>query len=71
MYEVSCSDLGLTDCEFDLMAYSLERLEHGIVAHARFAHPEVCPAVYADPTSPERAALRLRIAAAAREVVAV
>ena len=68
MYEVSCRDLGLTDCDFDLMAYSLERLELGILAHARYEHPDACSAVLADPDSPEREALWARIATAAREV---
>lgn len=69
MYEVSCRDLGITDCDFDLMAFSLERLELGVLAHARLEHPGVCAAVLADPDSPERQALRERIIAAAREVV--
>jgi predicted small metal-binding protein len=68
MYEVSCRDLGLTDCDFDLMACSLERLELGILAHARYEHPDACSAVLAGPDSPERQALRERIAAAAHEV---
>ena len=55
MYEVSCRDLGVTDCDFDLMAYSLERLELDIIAHARYCHPGVCAAVDADPDSAERA----------------
>jgi predicted small metal-binding protein len=71
MYEVSCRDLGVTDCEFDLMAYSLERLELDIIAHARYCHPGACAAVDADPDSPERHALRERIAAAAHEVAQV
>lgn len=71
MYEVSCRDLGLTDCEFHLMAYSLERLELDLLAHARYSHPGVCAAVDADPDSPQRRALRERIVAAAREVAAV
>ena len=69
MYEVSCRDLGLTDCEFDLMAYSLERLELDIVAHARYCHPGACAGVDAPPGSPERVALHERIVAAAHEVV--
>lgn len=71
MYEVSCRDLGVTDCEFDLMAYSLERLELDILAHARLRHPGACGAVDAAPDSPERHALRERIAAAAHEVASV
>jgi predicted small metal-binding protein len=71
MYELSCRDLGITDCEFNLMAYSLERLELDILAHARYRHPGVCPAVDADPDSPERRALRERIVAAANEVATV
>jgi predicted small metal-binding protein len=71
MYEVSCRDLGVTDCEFDLMAYSLERLELDILAHARYCHPGLCSAVDAAPDAPERRALRQRIAAAAREVAPV
>ena len=47
---------------------SLERLELGILAHARYEHPDACSAVLADPDSPERQALRERIAAAAHEV---
>ncbi len=68
MYEVSCRDLGLTDCEFVLEAFSIEGLEHGILAHARCSHPGICAAVDADPDSPERQALRERIAAAAHEI---
>ena len=68
MYEVSCRDLGLTDCEFDLMAYSLERLELDILAHARYCHPGACTGVDAPPDSPERLALHERIVAAAHEV---
>jgi predicted small metal-binding protein len=71
MYEVSCRDLGVTDCDFDLMAYSLERLELDILAHARYSHPGSCAAVDADPDSPERLALRERIAAVAHEVAAI
>ena len=71
MYEVSCRDLGVTDCEFDLIAYSLERLELDILAHASYCHPGICAAVGADPDSPERLALRKRIAAAAHEVATV
>ena len=48
---------GVTDCEFDLMAYSLERLELDILMHARYCHPGSCAAVDADPDSPERRAL--------------
>ena len=68
MYEVSCRDLALTDCDFDLMAFSLERLELGIVAHMRYEHPDVYTAAIGNRVSPERKALRERIAAAAREV---
>ena len=71
MYEVSCRDLGVTDCEFDLMAYSLERLELDILAHARHCHPGVCAAVDSDADSSERRALRERIVAAAHEVASV
>lgn len=71
MYEVSCRDLGLTDCDFNLMAHSLERLEIDIIAHARYSHPGVCAALDADPDSPERRALRARIAAVAHEVSTV
>jgi predicted small metal-binding protein len=71
MYEVSCRDLGVTDCEFDLMAYSLERLELDIIAHARHCHPSACAVLDAAPDSPERRALRERIIAAAHEVVTV
>ena len=71
MYEVSCRDLGIADCEFDLIAYSLERLELDILAHARYRHPGVCPAVDADSDSPERRALRERVVVAAHEVAAV
>jgi predicted small metal-binding protein len=71
MYEVSCRDLGLTDCDYHLMAYSLERLELDLLAHARYSHPGLCPAVDAEPDSPERLALRARIRAAAREVATV
>jgi predicted small metal-binding protein len=71
MYEVSCRDLGLADCDFVLMAHSLKRLERGVLAHARFSHPELCDALDAAEGSAERKALRRRIAAAAREVVAV
>jgi predicted small metal-binding protein len=70
MYEVSCRDLGMADCDFDLLAYSLERLEFDLLVHARFAHPGQCPAVDADPESPERRALSARIVAAAREAPA-
>ena len=52
MYEVSCRDLGLTDCEFDLMAYSLERLELDILAHARHCHPGACAGVDGLPALP-------------------
>ena len=65
MYEVSCRDLGMTDCDFNLMAYSLERLEKDVLMHARFCHPCMCAAVDADPGSPERRALHARIVAAA------
>ncbi len=71
MYEVSCRDLGVADCEFDVMAYSLERLEHDVLVHARYAHPHACAALDADPDSNERRALRARIVAAAHEVAAV
>lgn len=53
------------------MAHSLERLEVDILAHARYGHPDLRAAVDADPDSPERIALRERIAAVAREVAAV
>ena len=36
MYEVSCRDLGVADCEFDVMAHSLERLERAVLTHARY-----------------------------------
>ena len=68
MYEVSCRDLGVTDCDFDLMAYSLERLELDILTHARSRHPGACTALGADPDSPERRALRARIVAGAHVV---
>jgi predicted small metal-binding protein len=71
MYEVSCRDLGFADCEFDLMASSLERLELDILAHARWEHPEMHAGLSDDADSPERRALRKRIAAAAREVAVV
>jgi predicted small metal-binding protein len=70
MYEVSCRELGLTDCEFDIMAYSLERLEADILAHARYCHPGACAGVDAPPDSAERRALRERILATAHEVEA-
>jgi predicted small metal-binding protein len=70
MYEISCRDLGLADCEFYLMAYSLERLELDVLAHARHCHPGVCTGVDAPLGSPERLALHDRIVAAAREVAA-
>jgi hypothetical protein len=70
MYEVSCRDLGIADCEFDLLAFSLERLETDVIAHARLAHADRCPAVFALPGSPERRVLSERIARAAREVPA-
>jgi hypothetical protein len=53
------------------MAYSLERLERAVLAHARYSHPDACAALDADPGSPERRALRARIIAAAHEVAAV
>lgn len=68
MYEVSCRDLGVTDCDFDLMAYSLERLEKDVLTHARFCHPGMCTVVDARPESPERRALHARIVAAAHVV---
>jgi len=68
MYEVSCRELGIADCEFDVMAFSLERLEADILAHARFRHPHACGALEASPDSPERNALRERIVAAAHVV---
>ena len=71
MLEVSCRDLGLTDCDFVLMAHSLKRLERGIIAHARFSHPGACDALDAAEDSAERKALRRRIAAATREVAVV
>ncbi len=71
MYEASCRDLGVTDCDFDLMAYSLGRLELDFLAHARHCHPGVCAAADADADSPERRALRERIVAAASEVASV
>ena len=70
MYEVSCRDLGLTDCEFDLRAYSLDRLELDILAHASHCHPGACAGVDAAPGSPEREALHERIVVAAHEVAA-
>lgn len=68
MYEVSCRDLGVTDCDFDLMAYSLERLEKDVLTHARFCHPGMCTVVDARPESPERRALHARIVASAHVV---
>ncbi|HET6476780.1 MAG TPA: hypothetical protein VFH93_11965 [Thermoleophilia bacterium] len=68
MYEVSCRELALTDCDFDLMAFSLERLEFGIIAHVRYEHPDAYTAAIGDHDSPERKALRERIAAAVHEV---
>jgi predicted small metal-binding protein len=68
MYEVSCHDLGVTDCDFDLMAYSLERLEQDVLTHARFCHPGMCAAVEAAPESFARRALHARIVAAAHVV---
>lgn len=71
MYEVSCRDLGVADCEFDVMAHSLERLERAVLTHARYSHPDACAALHADPDSSERRALRARIRAAAHEVAVV
>lgn len=68
MYEVSCRDLGMADCEFDVLAFTLERLETDVLAHARLAHPGACPAVDAAAGSPERRELHERIVAAARQV---
>ena len=45
MYEVSCRDLGVADCEFDVMAHSLERLERAVLTHARYSHPDACAAL--------------------------
>lgn len=68
MYEVSCRDLGMADCDFDVLAFSLERLEADVLAHARRAHARACPGLDAASDSPERRALHDRIVAAAREV---
>jgi hypothetical protein len=68
VYEVSCRDLGMAACDFDLLAHSLERLEFDLLVHVRFAHPGQCPGVDADPDSPQRRALCARIVAAAHEV---
>jgi predicted small metal-binding protein len=68
MYEVSCRDLGMADCDFDVLAFSLERLEIDVIAHARLAHPGQCAGATAVPGSPERRALHERIVAAARAV---
>lgn len=70
MYEVSCRDLGIADCEFDLMAYSLERLELDILNHARHCHAERCSGVDAPEGSAARRALHERIVAAAHVVAA-
>jgi predicted small metal-binding protein len=68
MYEVSCRDLGMADCDFDVLAFSIERLEIDVLAHARLAHPGACAAATAAPGSPERRALHDRIVAAAHVV---
>ena len=67
MYEVSCRDLGVTDCEFDLMPTHSNGWSSTSSPTRATATPALC-AVDAGPDSPERRALRQRIAAAAHEV---
>jgi len=63
MMEVSCRDLGLTDCEFVGTATSMRKLENVMLEHARDEHPELIAGI----TEEQHEALMQKIAAAAQE----
>jgi predicted small metal-binding protein len=66
MFEVSCRDLGLTDCDYRVVAESVKKLENRMLAHARDEHPEVIAGI----TEEEHETLMRRIAEAAHETAA-
>jgi predicted small metal-binding protein len=61
MFEVSCRDLGLTDCDFVGAADSVKKLESKMLEHARDEHPELIAGI----TEEEHEALMRHIAEAA------
>ncbi len=64
MFEVSCHDLGLAECEFVATAPSLKKLVPKLLDHARDEHPELVGGI----TMEQHDALLKQIAAAAHEV---
>ncbi len=64
MFEVSCSDLGITGCEYVESAPSLRKLESRVLEHARDEHPELIAGI----SEKEHEALIRRIAECAHEV---
>jgi predicted small metal-binding protein len=67
MLEVSCRDLGLTDCDYVAVAPSVKKLENQMLGHARDEHPELIAGI----TEEQHEALLKRIAEAAHETAAV
>ena len=63
MFEVSCRDLGLAECEFTASAQSLKKLESRMLEHARDEHPELIAGI----TEEQHEALIRQIAEAASE----
>jgi predicted small metal-binding protein len=61
MLEVSCRDLGITDCDYSAAADSVKKLESRMLEHARDEHPELIAGI----TAEEHEALIRRIAEAA------
>ena len=64
MFEVSCHDLGLEQCEFVASAPSQRKLVQRLLDHARDEHPELVGGM----TMEQHEALLKQIAAAAHEV---
>jgi len=63
MFEVSCRDLGLAECDFVAAAPSVRKLESKMLEHARDEHPELIAGI----TEEQHEAMMKQIAEAARE----
>ena len=63
MFQVSCRDLGLTECDFVASAPSLKKLESKMLEHARDEHPGLIAGI----TEEQHEALIKQIAEAAHE----
>ena len=48
MLEVTCRDLGLTECDFVASAPSMRKLENKMLEHARDEHPELVAGITED-----------------------